>query len=77
MKFLLKYKLFEVNKSSFNIGDVILIEYWYNDMITPVEIIEKLSNRSFKVSHNIIDSKIKNAPDEIIKRTDIIDYHRL
>jgi hypothetical protein len=70
MKFLLEYKSF------YNEGDIILIEYWYNDMITPVRIIEKVSKQSYKVTHNIPNSKIKNAPDEIIKTKDIIDIAR-
>lgn len=70
MKFLLEYKSF------YKEGDLILIEYWYNEMITPVKIIEKISNKSFKVSHNISDSNIRNAPDEIIKASDIIDSYR-
>lgn len=70
MKFLLEYKSF------FNEGDIVLIEYWYNDMITPCKIIEKVSKRKFKISHNISESKIKNAPDEIIKSSDIIDLYR-
>jgi hypothetical protein len=56
---------------------------------TPVKIIEaydenkldekgkpKIPKFSFKVSHNIEQSKIKGAPDEIIKRSDIIDKFR-
>jgi hypothetical protein len=70
MKFLLEYKSF------FNEGDIVLIQYWYNDMIVPVKVIEKISKKSFKVSHNIPESKIQNAPDEIIKSTDIIDIAR-
>jgi len=70
MKFLLEYKSF------YKEGDVILIEYWYNDMITPVKIIEKLSKVSYKVTHNVSNSKIFNAPDEVIKSSDIIDYAR-
>jgi len=70
MKFLLEYKSF------YNEGDIILIEYWYNDMITPVKILEKVSKQSYKVTHNIPNSKIKNAPDEIIKTKDIIDLAR-
>ena len=64
-------------KSFYNEGDIVLIEYWYNDMITPVKILEKISSKSYKVSHNITQSKIQNAPDEIVKTTDIIDKHRL
>ena len=70
MKHLYEYK------SYFKEGDVVLIEYWYNDMITPVKILEKVSSRKFKVSHNIPESKIFNAPDEIIKTSDIIDNAR-
>jgi len=70
MKFLIEYKSF------YNEGDIILIEYWYNDMITPVRIIEKVSKQSYRVTHNIPNSKIRNAPDEVIKTKDIIDIAR-
>jgi hypothetical protein len=85
MKFILEFKSY---KSTYNVGDIVLIEYWYLDEkdcpnelfrkmpYTPVKIIEKISNKSFKVSHNIENSKIKNAPDEIIKNNDIIDKVR-
>ena len=45
-------------------------------MITPVKILEQMSPRTLKISHNIPQSKINNAPDEIIKTSDIIDYVR-
>jgi hypothetical protein len=67
MKFILEFKSF------YNVGDIVLIEYWYSDMITPVKIVEKLSKTKYKVSHNISQSEIKNAPDETIKSSDIID----
>jgi hypothetical protein len=70
MKFLLEFKSF------YKEGDIVLIEYWYNDMITPVKIVEKISKVSYKVSHNVPNSEIKNAPDEIIKSSDIIDFSR-
>ena len=70
MKFLLEFKSF------YNVGDVVLIEYWYNDMVTPVKIVEKVSKVSYKVSHNVPNSKIFNAPDEVIKSSDIIDFSR-
>ena len=60
-------------KSFYKVGDIVLLEYWYNDMITPVKIVEKLSKVKYKVSHNISQSEIKNAPDETIKSSDIID----
>ena len=70
MKFLLEFKSFLKE------GDTVLIEYWYNDMVTKVKIVEKLSKSSYKVSHNVPNSKIPNAPDEIIKSSDIIDFSR-
>jgi len=70
MKFLSEYKSF------YKIDDIVLIEYWYNDMITKVKIIDRISKNSYKVTHNIPESKIFNAPDEIIKSTDIIDHAR-
>lgn len=70
MKFLLEFKSFLKE------GDIVLIEYWYNDMVTPVKIVEKVSKVSYKVSHNVPNSKIFNAPDEIIKSSDIIDFSR-
>lgn len=70
MRFLLEFKSF------YKEGDIVLIEYWYNDMVTKVKIVEKLSKSSYKVSHNVPDSKIYNAPDEIIKSSDIIDFSR-
>ena len=70
MKFLLEFKSF------YNVDDIVIIEYWYGDIITPVKIVEKLSRVSYKVSHNVPNSKIFNAPDEIIKSSDIIDISR-
>ena len=70
MQFIVEFKSF------YKVGDIVLIEYWYNDMITPVKIVEQISSRSFKISHNIPNSKIFNAPDEIIKTSDIIDVAR-
>ena len=70
MRFLLEFKSF------YKEGDIVVIEYWYNDIITPVKIVEKLSKVSYKVSHNVHNSKIFNAPDEIVKSKDIIDISR-
>ncbi len=67
MQFLLEYKSF------YKEGDIVLIEYWYNDMLVPVKIIEKVSKTKYKVSYNVEGSAIKNAPDEIVKSSDIID----
>ena len=70
MKFILEYKAF------YKEDDIILVEYWYNDMITPVRVIEKVSKSRFKVSHDVEGSVIRNAPDEIIKTSEILDKHK-
>ena len=69
MKFILEYKSF------YNIDDIVLIEYWYNDMITPCKIIGKQGSK-FIITHNIKESKIHNAPDEFIKTSKIISVYR-
>lgn len=69
MKFILEYKSF------YNVDDIVIIEYWYNNMVCPCKILEKKGNK-FLVSHNVPDSKIKNAPDELIKSSKIISIYR-
>jgi hypothetical protein len=69
MKFILEYKNY------YKEGDIVIIEYWYNNMITPVKILEK-QKKKFLVTHNISDSKIQNAPDETIKSSQIISPYR-
>jgi len=59
-------------KSFYKTGDIVYIEYWYNKIVTPVQLKEKRGNKNFLVSHNIAESKIQNAPDEIILRSKII-----
>lgn len=56
-------------------GDIVLIEYWYNSMITPVQIIERKKSK-YLVRHKNNFSKIQNAPDELIKTSDIIDKYQ-
>lgn len=60
------------SKKYYRINDKIKIEYWYNGMITTCLITDIIGNR-YKISHNIPESLIFNAPDEIIKSSDIID----
>ena len=69
MKFISEFKQF------FEIGDVVLIEYWYNHMVTPVEIID-IIGKKYLVSHKVEKSNIQNAPNEKIKKSDIISKFR-
>jgi hypothetical protein len=60
----------------YNIGDIIYIEYWYKPtgkdrFITPVKILE-IKGRKYTISHDVEKSKIQNAPDELIKPSQII-----
>lgn len=56
-------------------GDLVLIEYWYNNMITPVKIVERVG-RKYRISHNNEYSKIHNAPDEMVSVSEIIDKYK-
>jgi len=70
MKFILEFN------SYYKEGDIVITKYWYNKMITPVKILEKKGNK-YLVSHNVSQSKIQNAPDELLKNSDIISIYRL
>ena len=74
MNYLIKYSNFESlleKRITYKEGDIVYIEYWYNKMITPVKITKKKGNK-FLISHNVAKSKIQNAPDELIKPSQII-----
>lgn len=85
MKFILEYKSY---KPTFKVGDVVLIRYWYlkeedcpNELrkklpYTPVVIKENNGRGTFVVSHNAPGSNLENAPDEKIKKSEIIDHVR-
>jgi len=59
-------------KDFYKEDDVVLIYYWYNNMITPVKIIKRIKGK-YLVTHKVSRSKIWNAPDEIIIPSEIID----
>lgn len=61
-------------KRSFNEGDVVLIEYWYKDILTPVKIVEKIK-RKYRISHNIDESEIFNSPEQLITKQEIVDFY--
>jgi hypothetical protein len=74
MNYLIKYSNFESileKRISYKEGDIVYIEYWYNKIVTPVNIKEK-KGKKFLVSHDVEKSKIQNAPDELIKPSQII-----
>lgn len=72
----MKYiKLYEAFKTNYKQGDLVLIHYWYNHMVTPVELLERKGNK-WLVSHDTSKSKIRLAPVELIKSSEIIDKLR-
>jgi hypothetical protein len=69
MNFLLEFKDF------YKEGDKVLIEYWYKDIITPV-LIKRKVGRKYLITHNVHESLIFRAPDELINSSDIIDFYK-
>lgn len=69
MKFILEWSSF------WKPGDIVLIEYWYNGMITPCKILEGVGSK-WRITHNVPGSKIPHAPDEIRKSSEIISHYR-
>tara|TARA_R110000772_G_scaffold66676_3_gene148353 strand:+ start:2770 stop:3984 length:1215 start_codon:yes stop_codon:yes gene_type:complete len=65
-----KYK-----SNSYKVNDYVLLEYWHREFLTPVKLIDK-HGRKFTASHDIEESEIQNAPDEIITRDMIVDHFR-
>lgn len=71
----LKVPTKKYNIKTFKVDDYVSIEYWYNDIITPVKIINK-KGRTYDITHNIEESEIQNAPDEQIQKDKIVDHYR-
>ncbi len=67
--------ILEFNSFRYEVDEIVLIKYWYNDMITPVKILSKKGGY-ITISHNIKESKIWNAPEQRIKSNQIIDIYR-
>ena len=57
--------------SDYKIGDIVLIDYWYKDITTPVKITKK-TNVGYIVSHNTPASKLQGAPNEELPFSRII-----
>ena len=70
-----KYLVLDKKKNKvYTSDDIVVMEYWYNNMLTPVKIVEKRGH-SYYITHKITDSKIKNAPEQLIHKSKIIDYY--
>lgn len=61
-------------KRLFSEGDVVLIEYWFKNIITPVRILKR-EGRKYQISHDIKETEIPNAPNQWIKKPQIIDFY--
>ena len=71
MEFILEYSKFNNWKE----GDIVWIHYWYKFLKTPVKLLKKKKG-GWIVTHDIEQSKLKNAPDEQIKNTDIFAEYK-
>lgn len=69
MKFILEFNTF------YKKGDIVWVAYWYNKMVTPVKI-KSVAKDGYIISHNIQESEIQNAPDELIPITKIMCPYR-
>jgi hypothetical protein len=62
----------EIDKNDFMVGDIVMIRYWLTGDVTPVKIVEKITKNNFIVSHKVQDSELFNAPNQEIKKSQII-----
>lgn len=85
MKFILEYKSYQ---PKFTEGDVVLIRYWYlkeeecpNELRkkmphTKVVIKKDLGRGRFRVGFDVEGSPLFGAPEQDIRKSDIIDHFR-
>lgn len=71
----LKIPTKKYNTNNFKEDDIVLIEYWYNDLLLPVKIIKK-DGRKYHISFDIAENSLQKAPEQIIKKEDIVDHYR-
>ena len=62
----------ESKTNDYMIGDIVMIRYWLTGDITPVKLIEKITQNNFIASHKVEYSELFNAPDQEIKKSQII-----
>ena len=62
----------EQGKNDYSVGDIVKIRYWMTGDITSVKIINKITKNNFIVSHKVADSELYHAPDQEIKKSQII-----
>lgn len=84
VKFLLEYNSYSPSKKKFEVGDVVVITYWYlmEEDCPPAlwkkiptvraRIVEIVSNQRVRVSYDVDGSPLKGAPDSVIKKSKIL-----
>jgi hypothetical protein len=60
----------------YSVDDLVYINYWLTGDMTPVKIIEKKGNNYFIVSHKVENSHFYNAPNQGIKKDEIIGMYQ-
>jgi hypothetical protein len=66
----------ESKVNDYQVGDIVMIRYWLTGDITPVKLIEKITNNNFIASHKVENSELFNAPDQEIKVSQIIGLYK-
>ena len=64
------------NYTTYKVGDTVKIRYWLTGDITPVKLIDKPSKNFFIASHKIENTPLFNAPDQGIKKSQILGKYK-
>ena len=66
----------EEGTNDYMVGDIVMIRYWLTGDISPVKITKKITKNNFVVSHRVENSSLFNAPDQEIKKSQIIGTYK-
>ena len=66
----------ESKGNDYMVGDIVMIRYWLTGDISPVKITEKITQNNFIVSFKVENSELFNAPDQEIKKSQIIGLYK-
>ncbi len=66
----------ESKVNSYGVGDIVMIRYWATGDVTPVKLIDKITQNNYIGSHKVQNSSLFGAPDEEVKVSDIIGLYQ-
>jgi hypothetical protein len=71
-----EFSLIESRRNAYSEGDIVLIRYWETGDLTPVKIVKKVNNNNYIIDFKIAGSNFLNAPNQNIKKSDIIGVYK-